>query len=388
MTDVDVVSGELVRYQSPAMPVPLSPDEARQKAQWVRDVTRAALIDGTDFGVIPGTGKKPTLLKPGAEMLMLAAGLGFTIAKVDDEDARTHQGVTYRCSVHRGGHVVAECEGYAGYDERRFANAGGWRADWNSVIKMAQKRALVGAALNAVAGSGLFTQDVEDIAEQPAVPAFDGLALMKPHLDRLDKGQMGELKGWRQANDLPAPSQMTAVQAAATLVEIGRIGRSDPAAAPDRMPVPDQGLPGEQSVGLVQGSAQAPASADIEGGEPFEPEATPAPPKARRELSAGEQVHRDLGRSGITKKQDQEDIIFCASSGRTVHASELTAEERTAAQFMGSDIAEGRITLASVVEANEAHRQQVLGDQLERSVAQAAGERAVADFDTKTAGAS
>jgi hypothetical protein len=163
----------------------LSPAEVTERAAWVREVTKAALTEGVDYGVIPGT-PRPSLLKPGAEMLLLAGGLGFTITKIDDEDSRHHRGVTYRCSIRRGDFVVAECDGYAGYDESRFfisaedaerrereyaesdqrqprrSKMVEYRAPWNSVIKMAQKRALVGAALNAVAGSGLFSQDLED----------------------------------------------------------------------------------------------------------------------------------------------------------------------------------------------------------------------------------
>jgi hypothetical protein len=110
-------------------------------------------------------------------------------------------------------------------------------------------------------------------------------------------------------------------------------------------------------------------------------------PKPRRQTSPGEQLHRDLARSGIKTKTEQEDIIFFASSGRTVHAAELSLDERTAALFCADDIDEGRFTMASVLAANEAHRQQTLTGQLEQSIAQT-GERAAADFDHKTAWAS
>ena len=162
----------------------LSPAEVKARAEWVRSVTKAALVEGVDYGIIPGTDGQ-SLLKPGAEMLLLAAGLGFTITKIDDEDARHHRGVTYRCSVHRGDFVVSECDGYAGYDESRYfisaedaerrerefaehdqraprpARMVEYKAPWNTLIKMAQKRALVGAALNAVAGSGLFPLELD-----------------------------------------------------------------------------------------------------------------------------------------------------------------------------------------------------------------------------------
>jgi hypothetical protein len=171
----------------------LSPEQARDRAQWVREVTRAALEPGTDYGIIPGT-DKPSLLKPGAEMLLLAAGLGFSITKIEDEDSRDRRGVTYRCSVRRGDVVVAECDGYAGYDESRYFRSAEdsekiereyakrdrrppkpekfveYRAPWNTLVKMAQKRALVGATLNATAASGLFTVRDEDEDETGTGP--------------------------------------------------------------------------------------------------------------------------------------------------------------------------------------------------------------------------
>jgi hypothetical protein len=186
---VDVTTGELVTVGGP-----MTPDEAATRAAWVREVTAAALTDGVDYGQIPGTGTKPALLKPGAEMLLLAAGLGFTMEQVPNAKAAP-DGVTYRASVHRGhvDNVVAQCEGFAGYDESRFYTSAEertaterayaekdrravrpdrcteYRAPWNTLAKMAQKRALVGAALNATAASGLFVADVDDDA-----PKADG----------------------------------------------------------------------------------------------------------------------------------------------------------------------------------------------------------------------
>lgn len=192
MTDaVDVVTGELVHLPAGR----LTPAETAARTTWLHDVTRAALVEHVDYGIIPGT-DRPSLLKPGAEMLLLAAGLGFTNQRVDDDDARNRRGVTYKCTVHdRDGFVHAECDGYAGYDESRYYVSAEdaerrerlradkdrrpvrkdriveYRAPWNTLIKMAQKRALVGAALNAVAGSGLFVapDDVDD--ETPATTA-------------------------------------------------------------------------------------------------------------------------------------------------------------------------------------------------------------------------
>jgi hypothetical protein len=190
---VDTTTGEIV----PAFGGALTPEQATARAQWVRDVTKAALTVDVDYGKIPGT-DKPSLFKSGAEMLLLAAGYGFTMDRSDDDDARQHRGVTYKCTVRRrDGSVVATCDGYAGFDESRFyvsaedaerrerfnadkyrrpvnhARFVEYRAPWNTLVKMAEKRALVGAALNACAASGLFIADMDDVSQPDPVPGPD-----------------------------------------------------------------------------------------------------------------------------------------------------------------------------------------------------------------------
>ena len=95
-----------------------------------------------------------------------AAGLGFANDRLDDQAARDHIGITYRCTVYRpDSSIVATCDGYCGRDE-----TGRQSVNWNTIVKMAQKRALVGAALNATASSGLFTADLDDEPAPPAPP--------------------------------------------------------------------------------------------------------------------------------------------------------------------------------------------------------------------------
>jgi hypothetical protein len=237
----------------------MQPEEAKALATSLEDNMRAVLKEDVDFGVIPGTGTKPSLLKPGAEKLLQWFGFGHVNerAEIERDGDGNRIGVTYRCRVTKGmpdGRTVtvATCEGYAGYDEDRFyvseadarakaeknerkwaaqdgrapkpakwEHATEYRAPWNSVIKMAQKRALVGAALAATSASTLFTQDVEDMA--PAVPepagpkfgdvAMDALkALDRPVLEAVGKWYRG--KGWPDPREWDAAQWCTALQAA------------------------------------------------------------------------------------------------------------------------------------------------------------------------------
>lgn len=162
----------------------LDPTSARQLVEDIRMVQRSVLREGTDYGHIPGVRGNPVLLKPGAERLLQVFGLGHRMEVMEvlrDTDGRPF-GVTYRCTVTKmltdGREItVSSCDGHASSDEPK------WRkAPWNTIIKMAQKRALVGACLTATATSGLFTQDMEDYAvehpqtEQRPQPREDGPA--------------------------------------------------------------------------------------------------------------------------------------------------------------------------------------------------------------------
>lgn len=335
-TDVDVVTGELVASGSvPDLSFAHSPEQTRKWMQSLQEYRRAILVNGPDFAVIPGT-EKPSLLKPGAEKLLLAAGLGFTILKIDDDDSRTHQGVTYRCTVRRGALIVAECDGYAGYDESRFYtsqadaeakeryNAEKWkrsvnvskfveyRAPWNSVIKMAQKRAMVGGVLNALAASGLFTQDLEDVADE-ATPAFDPAALLKPHLTGMTGEQTSALKAWRQANNLPAPSQMSPAEAARALVEIGRIcAISDGQGLGVGIPPPTPAVDGPE---VASPATSAP------------PATTPAPePTANQRKQWAKDVHVAATHNKLSDV-DLDLIILQVTNLRTESAGALTGPE-------------------------------------------------------------
>jgi hypothetical protein len=181
---------------------------------------------GTDYGVIPGT-QKPTLLKPGAEKLtdLFRCTPTFDLLeKVEDWDRGLfHYTFRVRITSRDAGTVLAEGYGsansregrYRWRDARRvcpqcgkdaiikgkaeygggwlcFGKKGGCGAKWddgaaeiegqeigrvenddvytlvNTILKMAKKRALVDGAIALARCSDIFTQDVEDFAEEGA----------------------------------------------------------------------------------------------------------------------------------------------------------------------------------------------------------------------------
>jgi len=169
----------------------MTPELATDQANQIREMTRSVLIDGTDYGLIPGAGTRKVLLKPGAEWLLKWYGFGHRFTSPDIEHRGDDKwGVTYRCEVTTllpNGEqiVVATCDGYCSYDESKYLSTKSdgsvkYKAPWNTIIKMAQKRALVGATLQATGTSGLFTQDLEDYSSEPIVASlpFDATPLL------------------------------------------------------------------------------------------------------------------------------------------------------------------------------------------------------------------
>ena len=48
---------------------PLTADKIKAQVALIQDVMKSVMKDGEHYGVIPGCGKKPSLLKPGACLL-------------------------------------------------------------------------------------------------------------------------------------------------------------------------------------------------------------------------------------------------------------------------------------------------------------------------------
>jgi hypothetical protein len=179
----------------------LTAAQVRGQVQLVQQVMESVMKKDVHYGIIPGT-DKPSLLKPGCEVLMTT----FRIA-VDPivEDLSTSDEIHYRVrcvGTHQTSGIVmgtgiGECssneEKYKwkrsndrefertpedrrrikyGYDKNK-------RTEYevkqirtepadvaNTILKMAKKRALVDFTLTALAASDCFNQDLEDIPEE------------------------------------------------------------------------------------------------------------------------------------------------------------------------------------------------------------------------------
>lgn len=176
--------------------------DMKQKLNLTREFFREVMVEGVDYGTIPGTDKK-TLLKPGAEGLLEFYNYAPTIAdKVEVKDLITGYysvDIVIRL-VHRStGIVIGEGVGSANTFENRYRWRWFYEKDipkginkedlfekefpgrnntkyykyrmdnddmfsiWNTVLKMAKKRALVDATLAATRSSGIFMQTEQEL---------------------------------------------------------------------------------------------------------------------------------------------------------------------------------------------------------------------------------
>ncbi|HEX8723358.1 MAG TPA: hypothetical protein VF736_22260 [Pyrinomonadaceae bacterium] len=228
-----LVAVERARFM-PAMSI----ESAVERYNAVTEFVSRVLRKDVDYGVIPGTEKR-TLLKPGAEKLTTFFGLSTRfelLERVEDWTGESHGGepffyYLYRCRLLRGDVAIAEGDASCNSRETKYRwreaqracpacgqaaiikgkddFGGGWLC-WkkrggcgakypdgdqaietqqvgrvfnpdiadqvNTIQKMSQKRALVGAVLLAVNASEFFTQDVEDMHFGAAAVAREAAA--------------------------------------------------------------------------------------------------------------------------------------------------------------------------------------------------------------------
>lgn len=148
-------------------------DQAADNLKQMYALAKKVMRHKVDYDTIPGT-QKPSLLKPGAERLLQFFGLGHEVKcinKIEDWD-KGFFFYHYKVQITHPkypGFTVAECEGSCNSKEKKYRNQDPYTIV-NTLQKMAIKRALVGATLQATGASGLFTQDVEDMDLQSEEP--------------------------------------------------------------------------------------------------------------------------------------------------------------------------------------------------------------------------
>lgn len=182
---------------------PHTAEEIRDQVTRIQEVMRGVMKSKTHYDVIPGTGGKPSLLKPGAEMLLTTFRISVQPEIIDLSAAGEIRYQVRAHGIHMGTQVtvgigIGECssseEKYAWraavcqeeFDDtpeshRRIkykSGYGGGGVDKipqvrtnpsdaaNTILKMAKKRAEVDLCLTALACSDIFTQDMGEGDDQ------------------------------------------------------------------------------------------------------------------------------------------------------------------------------------------------------------------------------
>lgn len=178
----------------------LTAGQMRDHVNRVQEVMKAVMIRETHYGVVPGS-KKPSLYKPGAEVLCVSFRVApsYKIEDLSNSDCVRYRITcvgTHQTSLTVLGEGVGECSSNEEkYKWRRAVCAEEFEATpierrrvkfsqyqgkvqkteqirtepadiANTVLKMAVKRAQVAMTLNVTAASDCFTQDIEDLPEE------------------------------------------------------------------------------------------------------------------------------------------------------------------------------------------------------------------------------
>lgn len=199
-------SKALIKIEDSAM----SLDAVVAQVSLIQQLMKTVLKEGEHYGTIPGT-DKPTLYKPGAEKLCLTFRLEPDYEIIREVREQNFIAYTIKCRLHpmevtgigscnsretkyryrsqnTGKSVPQEywknrdsaILGGSQYTVRKkdkqwfifeqIENENPWDLD-NTIIKMACKRSLTAATLNATAASDIFTQDLEDLQANGIIEA-------------------------------------------------------------------------------------------------------------------------------------------------------------------------------------------------------------------------
>jgi len=153
----------VVKQEVAVMQDTMSIEKIKSQVGLVKQVAKEVMEEGLHYGVIPGC-KKPSLLKPGAEKLILTFRLkpDYQVEhRIEQEKIIMYSVKCTLSHIHTGlewGTGIGTCNSR----EKKYIKNDPWDIQ-NTIMKMAEKRALVAAVLGVTAASDIFTQDMEDV---------------------------------------------------------------------------------------------------------------------------------------------------------------------------------------------------------------------------------
>lgn len=195
---------------------PLAIEQVKRRINAIQKLMQKVMLNKTHYGVIPGCGTKPALLKAGAELLCVMFQFSPSFQIQEKDLGSGHKEFIVTTSLSYRGQLVAQGVGSCSTLETKYryrkalgTNTGkavpqeywktrnqdllggkGFRAakdpetgkyaiftideksenpdpadQYNTVLKMAKKRSLVDASITATGCSDIFTQDIDESVE-------------------------------------------------------------------------------------------------------------------------------------------------------------------------------------------------------------------------------
>lgn len=170
-------------------------DQQLQAISNFQHLVKNTLTVDQDYGIIPGT-NKPTLLKPGAEKIIMIMGLTsrYEVTEKVENYEEGFFSYTVKSQLFKNGQLITEGFGLANTRETRYKlkEGKGWQDPYtiaNTVLKMAKKRAQVDASLTVGSLSNVFTQDLEDLKEADRKEELETMTLVEAQAIKLDRGK-------------------------------------------------------------------------------------------------------------------------------------------------------------------------------------------------------
>lgn len=162
-------------------------DQAIADKRQLADLMSRVLKKDEHYGIIPGT-HKPTLYKAGAEIIARTFGIHATMEVTKTNLKNGHREYEVICRMYKNsdGMPIGEGVGMCSTMEKKYR----WRTVkkfdpktkkqveeqienpnledlYNTILKMAKKRAYVDAVISSTAASDFVTQDLEDYEPEP-----------------------------------------------------------------------------------------------------------------------------------------------------------------------------------------------------------------------------
>ena len=98
--------------------------ETLSKVKALQATLKSILVEEHDYGKIKGCGDKPTLLKPGAEKILMALGITSSYELIEHTENFEGKGFfayTVKCTLHKNGQKITEGLGHANSKEKKWA---------------------------------------------------------------------------------------------------------------------------------------------------------------------------------------------------------------------------------------------------------------------------